>query len=538
MDKKKSIKKKNNNKINSLYKKFSKLDLCRELNDSINLLRYFNNSIYIKKKYRYISYSDFYEGIHNLKVLNGIKQIKENHLFNIISDMPKGVIHHAHLFALTDIRTNINFILLNKKIIVEKIFICIDPISKHFLQIFFNMPEKNKWIEDDYSLVKNCILTKNYLSASTPMIDKINKYINLSNSDKELYIKENFIEYETFINEIENYKTKINLKYNEFLENKNKITLIPNMLNKDNIINLFEFSGLSFKIFNNLYISLNLDILTKWDFLEKFTISIGHIIKNKNIFPFFFSNLLYDSYNRNISILELRTSLNSIYEWKEKDGKYKMTDFIINIENEKLEKEYIKQNEKIKQIISMYLIMKNILYDVNDYIDHNGRNILEKKKFTNEFFLKYIQIKDIYQNHRFENNNLHIDFTIICATAKGSKFEKINCGKVFNSFENNYNASKIITNIFGYSKIVGYDLYGEEDIHYNLEKFKNYINNFKEKSIKENIVWNYYFHAGENHNIYTKNVNLEVAVDNAKRIGHGLQLINDSNVLQLIKKWK
>ena len=188
--------KKNKQKIKSLYKKFSELDICRELNEYINLLRYFNNSIYIKKKYRYISYSDFYEGIHNLEVMHGIKQIKENHLFNIILDMPKGAIHHAHLFALTDIRTNINFILLNKTIIEEKIFICIDPLSKHFLQIFFNMPNKKMWIEDDYSLVKNCILTKNYLSSSTPMIDKINEFINLSTSNIELYIEENFIEYE------------------------------------------------------------------------------------------------------------------------------------------------------------------------------------------------------------------------------------------------------------------------------------------------------------------------------------------------------
>jgi adenosine deaminase len=213
-----------------------------------------------------------------------------------------------------------------------------------------------------------------------------------------------------------------------------------------------------------------------------------------------------------------------------------MTDFIINFENEeKLSKEYLFQNKKIKQIISMYLVMKNILYDVNDYIDHNGPNILQKKKFTNEFFLKYIQIKDIYQNHRFEIKNLNIDYTIICATAKGSKFEKINCDKVFNSFENNYNASKIIKNFFGYSKIVGYDLYGEEDIHYNLEKFKEYITNFKLKSMKDNITWNYYFHAGENHNIYTKNINLEVAVDTAKRIGHGLQLINDTNLKDKVK---
>ena len=511
---------------------FSKID------ENINFIRFFNNSIFIKKKYKYIAYSDFYEGIHNTNALNGIQQLKSNCLFNLVSAMPKGVIHHAHLFALTDITKNIKFVIDNYTIIPERLFICIDPFSKHFFQLFLNMPEMDKWKFKDYIINNNCILNEKYLSKLERIDHK--KYISIKRHIEQTndidYLKNYFIEYTHFIEHIDIIKKQINLNYDKI--SLNNIRLVPHNLNSDNILDLFQFSFLSFKIFNKLYINLNLDVLTKWDFLEKFTICIGRIIKNKNIFPFFFSNLLYNSYTQNISVLELRTSLNSLYEWKlDATGtKYETTDFIIKNDffNGLLARLKLsdKINNRIKQAFSMYKIMDIILEDVNEYINDPDHSPLIK--IPNSFFTKYISDHEIYTPGKKMRviENYKIDYTIICATAKGSKFQEIVCNNVYKSMDVNYNTSYLIKQMYGYTKIVGYDLYGEEDIHYNLEKFEKYIDLFKEKSIIDNLPWNYYFHAGENHNIYSRNVNLDIAIKkNAKRIGHGLQLIND-NILR------
>ena len=47
----------------------------------------------------------------------------------------------------------------------------------------------------------------------------------------------------------------------------------------------------------------------------------------------FFENLLYESYEKNISVLELRTSLNSIYKWVDKNGIYEKEKYCTDDKN-------------------------------------------------------------------------------------------------------------------------------------------------------------------------------------------------------------
>ena len=74
-----------------------------KVNNCLSNAKRFNQSIMIKKSFKYLPHIDFHKGIDSTGILNGKMQIENNILFILIQKMPKGSLHHAHLYALTDI---------------------------------------------------------------------------------------------------------------------------------------------------------------------------------------------------------------------------------------------------------------------------------------------------------------------------------------------------------------------------------------------------------------------------------------------------
>ena len=211
----------------------------------------------------------------------------------------------------------------------------------------------------------------------------------------------------------------------------------------------------------------------------------------------------------------------------------------------------------------------NILEKILNYIKSN---IFEKYTLTNENLkiencinsvtgidetTKQITTKQIITD-KIKNNNLPINYVVIGATAKAKLVNKVMCNNILLDISYIYLISVFLQkykylipssevssevpiipfrNFILYPKrITGYDLYGEEDIHHTDAPYEKILLFFKELSFDNNIKWNYFFHAGENHNYIEKHSNLLVSILlDSKRIGHGIRIIGSKALMELVK---
>lgn len=220
-------------------------------------------------------------------------------------------------------------------------------------------------------------------------------------------------------------------------------------------------------------------------------------------------------------------------------------------------------------------ILKNILTYINPYIFTNYILTIENLKIENVINviieitknpnIKIEEIIKIEENikqkiaDKIKYNNLPINYVVIGATAKAKLVNKVMCNNILLDISYIYLISaylqkykylkpispevsneelKIKTKEFIIypKRISGYDLYGEEDIHHTDAPYEKILLFFKELSFDNNIKWNYFFHAGENHNYIEKHSNLLVSILlDSKRIGHGIRIIGSKALMELVK---
>ena len=172
----------------------------------------------------------------------------------------------------------------------------------------------------------------------------------------------------------------------------------------------------------------------------------------------------------------------------------------------------------------------------------NNNMITELTNLINEKF-EYtinnngITVKDIDVN----NENINIDYTIIGASAKSKYINRVSCASIIEELSSMFILSSYIQNKPEISqiypnRIVGTDLYGEEDLHHTDSPYEKILIYLREYAIANNVSWNYYFHAGENHNYIEKHSNLLLSILlDSKRIGHGLRIIGSPTIMELVK---
>lgn len=136
---------------------------------------------------------------------------------------------------------------------------------------------------------------------------------------------------------------------------------------------------------------------------------------------------------------------------------------------------------------------------------------------------------------------LPIQYTIIGAAAKGELAGPPTCDKTTQDVISFYLISNFLhrtnnNSRFYKNRIVGYDLYGEEDVMHSDAPFIKLLTFIKNHARNTGIPWNYYLHAGENHNFVAKHGNLITAILlDAKRIGHGFRLNSSQSLMEIVK---
>jgi len=220
-------------------------------------------------------------------------------------------------------------------------------------------------------------------------------------------------------------------------------------------------------------------------------------------------------------------------------------------------------------------ILKNILTYINTHIFTNYILTIENLKIENLINviieisknpnIKIEEIIKIEENikqkiaDKIKYNNLPINYVVIGATAKAKLVNKVMCNNILldisyiyiiSAYLQKYKYLKPISQevsneelkiktkefIIYPKRVSGYDLYGEEDIHHTDGPYEKILLFFKELSFDNNIKWNYFFHAGENHNYIEKHSNLLVSILlDSKRIGHGIRIIGSKALMELVK---
>lgn len=149
---------------------------------------------------------------------------------------------------------------------------------------------------------------------------------------------------------------------------------------------------------------------------------------------------------------------------------------------------------------------------------------------------------EYYEKLKNANDNvLPIQYTIIGAAAKGQLTGPPACVATTQDIISFYLISNFLhrTNKdsrFYKHRIVGYDLYGEEDVMHSDAPFIKLLTFIKNHARNTGVPWNYYLHAGENHNFVSKHGNLITAILlDAKRIGHGFRLNSSQSLMEIVK---
>ncbi len=487
------------------------------LNDIVSEIVNINNNPLIKEYYKYMPHYDFHTGIDSNNYLSGKTQLKNSILFNILRDFPKGAEHHAHLFAYLNIEKTIDFILKNENNWDDKLWVCIDISSKYYMSCFLLPEDQNQWIKVDTDAVKN---TESIFDMYDEYFGPVPKNDNTFHFD----IAKNKQEYLVTRREQMEFIKKSYVRasmYNNY----------PNMY--ENIQGALEFGSV---LYNNELIRShkhNLMPPTKWDLLNLVTERTGSMVKHWKVFPWFFANYLYDAAAQNILISEIRLPLNSIYS-----NRTRASNFI----------EYKK--DKLSPI-EQTILMENIwTYCHNNPKDkHNHAYILNNNLADIQFYTDIIQ----------KNNSTLVLSTepfvpyykLIGGTGKGSIFKSIKgaCDNINNTIIITFHAKlkliqmlkKVNDNSRGFyerlsKRIIGYDIYGEEDMSNGTYKYEKLLVEIKNYANKKNIQWNYYLHSGENYSIYKTNKNLLTSFQTgAKRIGHGIRLGQNPYLIELIK---
>jgi adenosine deaminase len=207
-------------------------------------------------------------------------------------------------------------------------------------------------------------------------------------------------------------------------------------------------------------------------------------------------------------------------------------------------------SEKIDNLLSGFttsgfkgdVFLNPINYDNGDY------NLKQKEEVQAQF-----------ENFNKERNQQYIDkckagvppitYILIGAAAKDKLVSNLDCNKILVEMSSTYLMSyylqkhqerNVSDNSDRYliyrNRIAGFDLYGEEDIHHTDGPYEKMLLFFKQHAYDNDIKWNYFLHAGENHNYIEKNSNLLVSILlDAKRIGHGIRLIGSNALMELVK---
>lgn len=196
--------------------------------------------------------------------------------------------------------------------------------------------------------------------------------------------------------------------------------------------------------------------------------------------------------------------------------------------------------EKIKNII-------NSIFDIKVNEKNNQLNVLIQK------YNEIIKIQDVLKdyNNRVKNKTLPIYYCLIGAQAKDLLNSKIICNKLLPDIAKYFILSNFLQkgiqdqeaiedfikiNIDQPDLISGYDLYGEEDMRHSNGPYEQVLIHFKELAFNHDLKWNYFFHAGENHNYIDKHSNLLVSLLlDTKRIGHGIRIIGSQTLMELVK---
>ena len=405
-------------KSNDLYSKqnetedYNLYSKKNEIDDLLKGFRFLNNSNLIKDmgNNKYISYNPFFLD-NEYFVKNGKQQIQSHYLFNFIKNMPKGVLHHAHLFAFIDLIYIIRFIIVNQRNWSDKLCICMNPNSKNFLCLYMlpitdyetKFPIKDFKDEETKQKEKKNIIESNirkkeeqkkkeqekeeHKKKDKEIKQKTdqNKYKNpINDADKEKFknnkdiYKDDYDYIYDFVSFVNNYKNILsdNTILTKIFENYIDVT-IPKRTDetqirffKDteisynrepilkNIINLFVFSDISLKIWNRRNNLLKKPLYNKWDLLNIFTEINGNLSKYYKVFPYFFSRVLFNAYFDKYQIIELRSPLGSIYKFDDKGNKIKIG-----------YKTGDKKEEKLNQSLIQYDIMMYVCLLNNMYID-------------------------------------------------------------------------------------------------------------------------------------------------------------------------
>lgn len=184
-------------------------------------------------------------------------------------------------------------------------------------------------------------------------------------------------------------------------------------------------------------------------------------------------------------------------------------------------------------------------------------SILNTKFYSNknDYTLHSNSVFDLYYNQNTEENAitdnekyydnvnsvLPIQYTIIGAAAKGQLVGPPTCLATTQDVISFYLISNFLHRTgaksrFYKNRIVGYDLYGEEDVMHSDAPFIKLLTFIKNHARNTGIPWNYYLHAGENHNFVSKHGNLITAILlDAKRIGHGFRLNSSQSLMEIVK---
>jgi hypothetical protein len=387
--------------------------------------------------------------------------------------------------------------------------------SNYNLKYNSNSNTNNLINSNNFNFIKNNNIKFKYINKFNPQINKINYKINNNINRKYLYSlftkfvnKSNlYLEDLEFIsgeetNNFDDITNKNNL-FNQLIKERNFDNIFEHYLDWDNNTIETNFNKLiyfnNFKnVFNKFNINLNNIELNKNNLIEEEDLNknINNNILERNIYDFIYYNLYnlnrdLNTKNNKLNIRKVRVFYNKIKLFKKGYNKLNKI-FIKRIKQikskSKIESKLIKPNNTLNikanfknknkfKFINYKKINKNRIKIIKNFIinkksiNKNINKMNRNRKRNKQLLIKYINLRNKF-NHKYSNkiNNF----------IKGRYLNKINNWPTYSSYNNLNIYNRLRKNKFYSSSYKDKTIINDNLLNYYLNKFNlNQINNIK-----------------------------------------------------------